>query len=145
MEECTNKLIEIFAQCDTDDLEKNQDYIELCHKNNGIVWFDAERKKVEKIKKLLEKTVGQQTSLKNQVIEALISLNRMRTEEEKNICYELITKVYSNQWQQSQLEHFAKYYDALQKNYDYFLSFTDRKPPHLNDNYDNVINTKKFT
>ncbi|MDJ0899387.1 MAG: hypothetical protein QNJ55_11305 [Xenococcus sp. MO_188.B8] len=142
MEYYTNKLIEIFAECDIDNLEENQDYIKLCHENNRKVWFDALRARIEKIKKRLEITVGKQSSLKNQVIEALTLLNRMKTEEEKNICYELIIKEFSNQWQQSQLDHFKKYYNALQNNYDYFLSFTDRNPTrqygsyYLNPNYE---------
>ena len=119
--------------------KKNQDYIKLCHENNGRFGFDTEREKVEKIKLFLEKTVGKQSSPRNQVIEALILLNRMKTEEEKNICYALIIKGYSNQWKQSQLAHFNKYDDALRKNYDYFLSFTDR---NLTPGYDNYINVK---
>ncbi len=139
MEECTNKLIEIFAHCNNiSNLKKNQDYIKLCHENLGRDWFNAERERVEKIYRSLGITVGKQSSLKNQVIEALILLNRIKTQEEKNICYALIIKVYSNQWKNGKLDHFEKYYDALQKNYDYFLSFTDRNPTPEYDNYINV-------
>ena len=101
--ECINKLIEIYAQCDINNLKKNQDYIELCSENNGEAWFDFERERVEEIKRFLEGTVKQQSSLNNQVIEALRSINRMKTEEEINLCYKLIIKGYSNQWNRSQL------------------------------------------
>ena len=137
-EKLTDKLIEIFAQCDIDDLERNQDYIKLFREYQGKVWFDHKRKIVTEIKRFLEESVEQQASSKNQIIEALKSLNMMNNQEEKNICYELIIKGYSNQWTENQLNHFKKYSDALQNYWSYFFSFTGRNPAPQQDNYINI-------
>jgi hypothetical protein len=128
----TDQLIEIYARCDTDKVSEDPAYRQLCSENAGQALFNSEREKVEKIKQMLEKSVAKQSSFKNQVIEALISLNRTiikpKNEEEIDICYTLIIRGYSKDWNQNQLDHFNKYYAALQHNYDYFLSFTDRNP-----------------
>ncbi len=135
----TNKLVEIYAKYDIDKLSEKKEYYELCRENISQSLFNKERQRVEKIKRILEESVGKQSSTKNQVIEALRSLNRMNNEEEINLCYALIIKGYSKQWTQNQLVHFDKYFSAIKKNYDYFLSFTDRNP---NPEYDNLINNQ---
>ena len=140
MRKYTEELVEIFSRCDTDKLSENQEYCELCRKNVSQTSFNSERKKVQEIKELLERTVGEQSSTKNQVIQALRSLNRIiesKNEEEIDICYNLIIKTYSKIWPQNQLAHFEKYSDALQNNYDYYFSFTDRNPTPEYDNYIN--------
>ena len=141
MRKYIDELVEIFAQCDTDSLNENQAYRQLCLENARQSLFNTERKKVEKIKRLLEKTVGKQSSTKNQVIEALKSLNKIivkpKNEEEFNICYNLIIKSYSKNWSKYQLAHLNDYSDALKNYYDYFLSFTDRNPTPESDNYIN--------
>ena len=134
----TDQLIEIFAQCKIDELSNNEDYKKLLEQNENSRLLDAEIKRVKDIKQELEENVENQSSKKNQVIEALKCLNQWivgKNEKEISICCKLIRKGYSMKWTESQRDHFQKYADALQNYWLYFFSFTgrNRDPEHDND------------
>ena len=137
----TEQLIEIYAKCKVDVIGHNDEFIRLRDENQDHPTFRSVNRTVQDIKRRLEKLVGIQTSKKNQVIEALMLLNRIigGDEEKAEICYNLILRTYARAWDHSELDHFKKYYYALNNFYDYFLSFTNRNPSPGNDN---IINRK---
>lgn len=145
MKEFTNQLIEIYARCKWSEVGEDSEYRTLLDENEGEACFYQERTRIENYKKRLEELVGIQITTKDQIAEALKLLNRVikrKNNDHINDCIELIVKTYGSNWTKNQTRHFNNCCTALQKHYDYFISFTSRNADEQNEN--KVNSSHKF-
>lgn len=130
MSKFTKILIKLYSQNSIDELKEDQEYIKLVEANTGDRIFDYERMLIEDLKSELEVSVNIQTSIKDQVIEALYYSSQIIDPKDIHraaVYYELVTNIYDQDWTTKEMEHFKFYHNALQSYDDYFLSFTNRK------------------
>lgn len=138
----TEKLIDIYATCNTDKISKNPRFIKLRNQHKHDQDFPNINREIQDIKKLIEKRVLIQSYHKNQIIKALKVSNRIvktNKEESIKIVHDLIIKMFRSKWTRKQLNHFETFFTALENCYDYCLSFTKRNP---SPGQVNIINQK---
>ena len=133
-----NDLVEIYARCETSEIKKDNSFIYLRDKHEENPIFQKQNQAAYEIKRRLEKRIQSQTSIKNQVCEALYLISQLiKSGDEDNIrfCYDLIRKIYCDSWGNSRWDYFDKSYQLLLDCHDYFLSFTSRNltPHEIND------------
>jgi hypothetical protein len=142
MDEIIAQLIEIYAHCPCAEIGEDPAYQDLCRRYDADDRFHRLRDRIATYKSFMEKCVGIQVTTRDQVVEALKLLSRViqRGDEQYiNHCMQLTIKTYGAQWSAKQKAHYQKYSAALQKYYDYFLSFTTK---NANAPYENKVNSR---
>jgi hypothetical protein len=122
------ELIEIYARHQADDVASDPHYVYLCQANDTDNVFHATRRRVEMIKRTLEKRVGNQKTYQKQVKYALILFHRLVGSEDQQdeICLRIVRQSYYPKWTDKQKAYFDETSALLKTSLDYFLSFTQR-------------------
>lgn len=127
-------LIEIYSRCETKSARDDPAFVALRQENEHPSRrnvFHAQVVRVERIKKDLEDTAGIQTKFQSQVKFSLQVFQQLvgSPDQEDEICLRLIRLTYYPNWSDPQKTFFERMVVVLTTGQDYFLSFTQRRPP----------------
>jgi hypothetical protein len=128
-------LIEIYARCKSTSVQNDPAFVALDQQNSDSPTrsrvFHEQVARVERIKRGLEDIVDIQTTYQGEVKLSLQKFQQLAdsSDQEDEICLRLIRLTYYPNWTPKQTAFFDKMVEAIKKGHDYFLSFTQRRPP----------------
>jgi hypothetical protein len=135
-----DELIRLYAAYPVSQIVSVAEFQRFARKNENDTTFRRERHTVETAKINLEAAIANAGSYAEEIRAVLSVLNRCRLDGKimEAACYDLAVTAYKPHWSAAQQLYFEEGYKEIQREHDFFLSFTSR---HLNEGGENPVNT----
>jgi hypothetical protein len=130
--EYRSRLIRIYACNKVSAVRELDEYKKLTDEFEQHPNFSSDRNTIEVLKTRVETALDGQMTQRDAVKAAITLLLQTRGNNDKrDLCHELIAVGYRPQWSPAQADYFDHAWVKIKFKYDYFLSFTTRRPKDI--------------